>query len=68
MNFHEIIVMAIAILGIQAGVYRRPMVTPLAGTYIMTLQEVRTTDQARGNAQQPIDQRFQVKSNGRGTG
>ena len=57
MRFHEIIVMAIAILGIQAGVYRRPMVTPhppLVGTYIMTLQEVRTTDQARGNAQQPI--------------
>ena len=47
MNFHEIIVMAIAILGIQAGVYRRPMVTQpqLAGTYLLTLTEV-VKDQA----------------------
>ena len=43
MNFHEIIFMAIAILGIQAGVYRRPVVTPqsLSGTYFLTLQVVK---------------------------
>ena len=42
MNIHEIIFMAIAILGIQAGVYRRPQ---LAGTYLLTLTEV-VKDQA----------------------
>ena len=44
MKFHEVIVMAIAILGIQAGVYRRPM-PQLDGTYLLTLTEV-VKDQA----------------------
>ena len=57
----EIIFMALAFLGIQAGVYQRPIVTPqsLSGTYILTLHDVK--DQARGMAQQPIGQRFQGK-------
>ena len=55
MNFHEIIFMAIAILGIQAGVYRRPIVTPpsLSGTYFLTLQVVKD--------QQPIAPSFEMK-------
>ena len=39
MNFHEIIVMAIAILGIQAGVYKRPQPS-LDGTYVLSIQKI----------------------------
>ena len=60
MNFHEIFVMAIAILGIQAGVYRRPM----TGTYILKLQEVLMDQGPGGNAQQPAS-RFKLKADPR---
>ena len=39
MNIHEIIFMAIAILGIQAGVYQRPPPN-LSGTYVLTMQKI----------------------------
>ena len=57
MNFHEIIVMAIAILGIQAGVFKRPQPS-LDGTYVLTMQKIL-------NEGQPIVPGFKLKSYGR---